>query len=162
MCIRDRTQTIQRAKEAGIGIGAHPGLPDLMGFGRRSMVISNEEAKAYTLYQISALGGMCKAAGVKSVSYTHLVGGGALGFNTLLGIPTTVGYFIAGAIAILVFLMKNAMNAMDNLTKVLGAIMILVIFIVILIVQPPVGMAAKETVLPTASMSCLLYTSIKQ
>ena len=59
------TQTIQRAKEAGIGIGAHPGLPDLMGFGRRSMAISNEEAKAYTLYQISALGGMCKAAGVK-------------------------------------------------------------------------------------------------
>ena len=33
------TQTIQRAKEAGIGIGAHPGLPDLMGFGRRSMAI---------------------------------------------------------------------------------------------------------------------------
>lgn len=59
------TQTIQRAKEADIGIGAHPGLPDLMGFGRRSMAISNEEAKAYTLYQISALGGMCKAAGVK-------------------------------------------------------------------------------------------------
>ncbi len=57
------TGTIQRAKEAGIGIGAHPGLPDLMGFGRRSMAISNEEAKAYTLYQISAIGGMCKAAG---------------------------------------------------------------------------------------------------
>ena len=35
------------------------------------------------------------------------VGGGALGFNTLLGIPTTVGYFIAGAIAIIVFLSKN-------------------------------------------------------
>ena len=59
------TQTIQRAKEAGIGIGAHTGLPDLMGLGRRSMAISYEEAKAYTLYQISALGGMCKAAGVK-------------------------------------------------------------------------------------------------
>ena len=58
-------ETIQRAKEAGITVGAHPGLPDLMGFGRRSMAISNEEAKAYTLYQISALGGMCKAAGVK-------------------------------------------------------------------------------------------------
>ncbi len=52
-------------KEAGIAVGAHPGLPDLMGFGRRSMAISNEEAKAYTLYQISAIGGMCKAAGVK-------------------------------------------------------------------------------------------------
>ena len=58
-------ETIQRAKEAGIAVGAHPGLPDLMGFGRRSMAISNEEAKAYTLYQISAIGGMCKAAGVK-------------------------------------------------------------------------------------------------
>ncbi|MEE0530704.1 MAG: LamB/YcsF family protein, partial [Anaerostipes hadrus] len=58
-------ETIQRAKEAGIAVGAHPGLPDLMGFGRRSMEISNEEAKAYTLYQISAIGGMCKAAGVK-------------------------------------------------------------------------------------------------
>ena len=80
------------------------------------------------------------------------VGGGALGFNTLLGIPTTVGYFIAGAIAIIVFLSKNALNAMDNLTKILGGIMILVIFIVILIVQPPVGMAAKETIMPTASM----------
>ena len=31
-----------------------------MGFGRRSMAVSNEEAKAYTLYQISAIGGMCK------------------------------------------------------------------------------------------------------
>lgn len=51
-------ETIQRVKEAGIAVGAHPGLPDLMGFGRRSMAISNEEAKAYTLYQISAMGGM--------------------------------------------------------------------------------------------------------
>ena len=52
-------ESIARTKEAGIKIGAHPGLPDLMGFGRRNMAISPEEAKAYTLYQISALGGMC-------------------------------------------------------------------------------------------------------
>ena len=64
-------ETIQRAKEAGIAVGAHPGLPDLMGFGRRSMAISNEEAKAYTLYQISAIGGMCKAAGVKLQHVNH-------------------------------------------------------------------------------------------
>ena len=51
-------ETIQRAKRSRIAVGAHPGLPDLMGFGRRSMAISNEEAKAYTLYQISAIGGM--------------------------------------------------------------------------------------------------------
>ena len=57
--------SIARTKSAGIQIGAHPGLPDLMGFGRRSMAISPEEAKAYTLYQISALGGMCQAMGMK-------------------------------------------------------------------------------------------------
>ena len=61
------------------------------------------------------------------------VGGGSLGLNTLLGIPTTIGYVIAAAIAIVVFLFKNAKSAMDTLTKVLGAIMIVVIFIVIIV-----------------------------
>ena len=50
------------------------------------------------------------------------VGGGALGFNTLLGIPTKVGYILAGLLAILVFVLKNAKSAMDTITKVLGAI----------------------------------------
>lgn len=81
------------------------------------------------------------------------VGGGALGFNTLLGIPEIVGYFLAGGIAIVVFLLKNALNAMDTLTKILGGIMIVVIFIVILIVQPPVGLALKETFIPSAPMN---------
>ena len=58
-------ESIARTKEAGIKIGAHPGLPDLMGFGRRNMAISPAEAKAYTLYQISALGGMCQANGMR-------------------------------------------------------------------------------------------------
>lgn len=80
------------------------------------------------------------------------VGGGALGFNTLLGLPEMAGYFLAGGIAVVVFLIKNAMSAMDNVTKVLGGLMIVVIFVVILIVRPPVGMALKETVMPTAAM----------
>lgn len=80
------------------------------------------------------------------------VGGGALGFNTLLGLPEMVGYFLAGGIAVVVFLIKNAMSAMDNVTKVLGGLMIVVIFVVILIVRPPVGMALKETIMPTAAM----------
>lgn len=58
-------KTIAMAKEAGIRVGAHPGFPDLMGFGRREMKVSPAEAKAYTLYQIGALQGFCKAAGVK-------------------------------------------------------------------------------------------------
>ena len=90
------------------------------------------------------------------------VGGGALGFNTLLGIPTTVGYFIAGAIAIIVFLSKNALNAMDNLTKILGGIMILVIFIVILIVQPPVGNTGVFLLYLFQIINAVLFYSIRQ
>lgn len=58
-------ETIRSVKATGGQIGAHPGFPDLMGFGRRNMTLSFDEAKAYTLYQISALAGMCKAQGMK-------------------------------------------------------------------------------------------------
>lgn len=83
------------------------------------------------------------------------VGGGALGFNTLLGIPENVGYVLAGALAIIVFLLKNAKAAMDTLTKVLGGVMIVVIFIVIVIVKPPVGDAIKNTFVPSTGVSAL-------
>ena len=83
------------------------------------------------------------------------VGGGALGLNTLLGVPTTVGYIIAGAIAIAVFLFKNAKAAMDTLTKVLGAVMIVVIFIVIIVVKPPVGEAVANTFAPSTGIQPL-------
>lgn len=84
------------------------------------------------------------------------VGGGALGFNTLLGIPTKVGYVLAGVLAILVFLSRNAKGAMDTLTKILGAIMIVVIFIVIVVVNPPVGSAIKNTFVPDAGVQALV------
>jgi UPF0271 protein len=58
-------KTISLAKEAAIGVGAHPGFPDLMGFGRRNMNVTPAEAKAYTLYQLGALDAFCKAKGVK-------------------------------------------------------------------------------------------------
>lgn len=58
-------KTVRLAKASGVGIGAHTGFPDLMGFGRRNMNISAAEAKAYTKYQIGALLGFCKAEGVK-------------------------------------------------------------------------------------------------
>lgn len=58
-------KTIEMAKAAGIRVGAHPGFPDLMGFGRRNMVVTPEEAKAYTMYQIGALDAFCKSKGVK-------------------------------------------------------------------------------------------------
>lgn len=58
-------RTIGFAKEAGIRVGAHPGFPDLMGFGRRNMNVTPAEAKAYVLYQIGALDAFCRAKGVK-------------------------------------------------------------------------------------------------
>lgn len=58
-------RTAAAMKAAGGEIGAHPGFPDLMGFGRRNMVVTLEEAKAYTLYQLGALGGICQAQGIR-------------------------------------------------------------------------------------------------
>lgn len=58
-------ETLKMAKEAGIRVGAHPGFPDLMGFGRRNMNISQKEAKAYVLYQLGALDAFCRTNGLK-------------------------------------------------------------------------------------------------
>lgn len=69
------TKTVKLAVKAGVGIGAHPGFPDLMGFGRRMMKISPEEAKAYMLYQLGALDAFCRAYGGKMV---HVKPHGAL------------------------------------------------------------------------------------
>lgn len=55
-------RTVALAVSKGIAIGAHPGLPDLQGFGRRDMKISPAEAYQITLYQIGALQGFVKAA----------------------------------------------------------------------------------------------------
>ena len=57
--------TLKMAKEAGIAIGAHPGYPDLMGFGRRNMVVSPQEAADYITYQLGALYGFAKSNGMK-------------------------------------------------------------------------------------------------
>jgi len=47
----------------GVAVGAHPGLPDLQGFGRREMKVSPAEAYAMVLYQVGALAGFVQAAG---------------------------------------------------------------------------------------------------
>ncbi len=62
-CVMRRT--VAAAAAAGTLIGAHPGYPDLQGFGRRDMALSPDEVYAFVLYQISALAGFCKAERVK-------------------------------------------------------------------------------------------------
>ena len=68
-------QTVRLATEQSVGIGAHPGFPDLQGFGRRSMQLTAEEAEAFVLYQIGALAGFVQAAGAELV---HVKPHGAL------------------------------------------------------------------------------------
>jgi len=58
-------KTVELALANGVGIGAHPGLPDLVGFGRRNMDISAQEAYDMTVYQIGALSGFVRALGGK-------------------------------------------------------------------------------------------------
>lgn len=58
-------KTVALAKEHGVAIGAHPGFPDLMGFGRRPMNITLVEAGAYVTYQLGALLVFVKAQGLK-------------------------------------------------------------------------------------------------
>lgn len=57
-------KTVRLAKKYNVAVGAHPGFPDLVGFGRRVMAASLEEIKADVIYQIGALWAFCKAEGV--------------------------------------------------------------------------------------------------
>jgi 5-oxoprolinase (ATP-hydrolysing) subunit A len=58
-------RTIAIAGENGVAIGAHPGFPDLIGFGRRNLNASLEEIKDYVTYQIGAIQAFAVAQGVK-------------------------------------------------------------------------------------------------
>jgi UPF0271 protein len=55
-------RTIKLAKDNKVAIGAHPGFPDLAGFGRRDMGLSKEEVRNICIYQVGALEALTKAA----------------------------------------------------------------------------------------------------
>ncbi len=58
-------RTVAMAKEKGVRVGAHPGLPDRVGFGRRAMQVSPSELKDMFTYQLGALKAFVEAAGMK-------------------------------------------------------------------------------------------------
>jgi len=64
VCMR---RTVRLAEEAGVAIGAHPGLPDLLGFGRREMMVSPDELRDYVTYQIGALRAFTRAKKLQHV-----------------------------------------------------------------------------------------------
>ncbi len=61
---RTMAATVELARRHGVGVGAHVGYPDLVGFGRRAMTVGDEEIATDVLYQIGALLGFTGAAGV--------------------------------------------------------------------------------------------------
>jgi UPF0271 protein len=67
--------TVRLAREHGVAVGAHPGFPDLVGFGRRNMAASPREVEDFVLYQIGALAAVAAAEGVK---LKHVKAHGAL------------------------------------------------------------------------------------
>lgn len=68
-------KTVQLAAAHGVGIGAHPGLPDREGFGRRALKITPKEATAMILYQVGALQAFLDREGLE---LTHIKPHGAL------------------------------------------------------------------------------------
>jgi UPF0271 protein len=58
-------ETVATAVEHGVAVGAHPGLPDLLGFGRREMDVSPEDLRAYVVYQAGALDAFLRPRGLR-------------------------------------------------------------------------------------------------
>jgi UPF0271 protein len=68
-------ETVRLARAAGASVGAHPGFPDLVGFGRRELKASPREVEDMVVYQIGALAAMARA---ESVGLSHVKAHGAL------------------------------------------------------------------------------------
>jgi UPF0271 protein len=97
-------ETIRLARTHGVAVGAHPGFPDLVGFGRRDMHVSAAEAEDFVLYQVAAVAGVAAAEGVR---LQHVKPHGAL-FNMAARDPV-----LAAAIA-------RAIQAFDPLLVLVG------------------------------------------
>jgi UPF0271 protein len=68
-------ETVRLARAGGVSVGAHPGFPDLVGFGRRELRASPREVEDLVLYQIGALSAIASSEGV---TISHVKAHGAL------------------------------------------------------------------------------------
>lgn len=110
--------------------------------GMRAQDISNKllPGLGYFVAFIVALGGLAFNIGN--------VGGAAMGLNVICGINLKVGAVISAALCIAIFLSKEMGKAMDKLTVVLGAIMILLVAYVAIVTKPPIGLALQRSIMP--------------
>ena len=87
--VMERTVAVATAR--GVAVGAHPGFPDLVGFGRREIVAAPDEVRTDVLYQIGALDAFCRAGGV---TMQHVKAHGAL-YNRSIKDEATAGAIAA-------------------------------------------------------------------
>ena len=74
------------------------------------------------------------------------VGGVALGFNAMIGLPEKVGAVVAGCLGIIIFLNRNAKTIMDKVATVLAAVILITVLVVAVISKPPMGEVGKGLV----------------
>lgn len=110
--------------------------------GKKAQTIANElvPGLGYLLTILIVLGGLTFNIGN--------IGGVGLGFNVLFGMSPENGALIGGAVALVIFLVRNALIVMDRTVQVLAIVKVLLIIFVIAVMAPPVGTAAYHTFLP--------------
>ena len=111
--------------------------------GKRAQDVANEvfPGLGYFIAILVAIGGLIFNIGN--------VGGAAMGLNVICGIPLAPAAVISALCAIVLFISKRGGQAMDMFTKVLGIIMLAMVGFMVVKTQPPVGLALKETVIPS-------------
>lgn len=85
-------EAVLSCREHGVAVGAHPGFPDLVGFGRREMRVSALEVRTDLLYQVGALAAFCTSAGVE---LQHVKPHGAL-YNVVSNDPRLAQGLVEG------------------------------------------------------------------
>lgn len=106
----------------------------------------------YVIAILVALGGLAFNIGN--------VGGAGQGLNVIFGIDIRIGAAIGGLIGIIIFSSKSASKAMDKLTQVLGAAMIILIAFVAIKTKPPVGEAVASAVVPKGGYNSIIPATL--
>ncbi|MET3617932.1 Mn2+/Fe2+ NRAMP family transporter [Peptoniphilus olsenii] len=106
----------------------------------------------YVVALLVALGGLAFNIGN--------VGGAGQGLNVIFGIDIRIGAAIGGLIGIIIFSSKSASSAMDKLTQILGAAMIVLIAFVAIKTKPPVGEAVSSAVMPKGGFNSIIPATL--
>ena len=111
--------------------------------GKKAQVLANDifPGLGYVLSFLVAVGGLFFNIGN--------VGGAGLGLNVLFGISPENGAVIAGALAIIVFVVKNALTVMDRTVQVLAVVKVAILIYIICVMTVPYHQAVQHTFLPT-------------